>query len=130
MNRRLFFGLRPEKEVRDAMDRAFRMQAGPEFGPHPAVAFVSKHVPDGEYVLMWGAETSVNFVSGYRAPTRYVYQYPLYTKGYQTPARIDEFYADLDARRPYVIIDSSATNTSIPPLDPAERAEWSTSDSV
>jgi hypothetical protein len=39
-----------------------------------------------DHILVWGAETSIHFVSGRPSPTRFVYQYPLYTPGYHTAA--------------------------------------------
>ncbi|MBN1641419.1 MAG: glycosyltransferase family 39 protein [Anaerolineae bacterium] len=109
--------------LRLALDTHLRDTAWPE--AHPAVRYVRERVPVGETVLVWGAESGVNFASGYRSPTRYVYQYPLLTRGYQTSAKVDEFYADIAGSKPYVIIDTSSTNGAIPPLDRSERADWS-----
>jgi hypothetical protein len=58
------------------------------------------------------------------APTRYVYQYPLYTRGYQTTAMVEEFFRDLASAPPAVIIDTSTTNSLVPPLEPSQRATW------
>jgi hypothetical protein len=75
---------------------------------------------------MWGAESTFNFLAGKPAPTRYVYQYPLYTCGYVSPAMVEEFRADLASRLP-LIVDSSSSNPAVPPIDPEARSNWSES---
>lgn len=79
---------------------------------------------DSEFLLMWGAETAYNFVSGKPSPTRFAYQYPLYTCGYVTIEMVEEFQLDIMQRLP-LIVDSSSTNPSVPPIDSERRAEWS-----
>jgi hypothetical protein len=81
---------------------------------------------DDQYLLMWGAESTFNFLAGKPAPTRYVYQYPLYTCGYVSPAMVEEFRADLASRLP-LIVDSSSSNPAVPPIDPEARSNWSES---
>jgi hypothetical protein len=94
---------------------------------HPVLAYLSANVQEGDYVLVWGAEASINFLSGHISPTRYVYQYPLYTTGYQDDAKTLEFLRDIATRRPSFIIDTSSTNPAIPPLEPARRQQWAPS---
>ncbi|MBN1977744.1 MAG: glycosyltransferase family 39 protein [Anaerolineae bacterium] len=77
-----------------------------------------------DYVLVWGAETGVNFVASRRSPTRFVYQYPLYTSGYQNGALISEFLDDIVTNKPVLIIDTSPTNELIPPISSVERSNW------
>ena len=79
---------------------------------------------DSEFLLMWGAETSYNFLAGKPSPTRFAYQYPLYTCEYVTDEMLEEFRLDVVHRLP-LIVDSSATNPSVPPIDAARRADWS-----
>jgi hypothetical protein len=74
---------------------------------------------------MWGAETTINFVTQRRSPSRFVYQYPLYMPGYHSAQIVQEFYADLKAKRPIVIVDTSSTNPLIPPIDAEKRRIWS-----
>lgn len=61
--------------------------------------------PD-EYVLMWGAETRINFIANRRSPTRFVYQYPLYHPNYTHEALIVEFLDDILDNQPRLIIDT------------------------
>ncbi len=79
---------------------------------------------DDPYLLMWGAESAFNFLAGKPAPTRYVYQYPLYTCGYVKPSMVEEFRADLASRVP-LIVDSSSSNPAVPPIDAEARSDWS-----
>lgn len=61
--------------------------------------------PD-DTVLIWGAETSVNFFSRRKSPTRFVYQYPLFKDGYATEGIVNEFLDDLLQHQPELIIDT------------------------
>lgn len=82
-----------------------------------AVAYVLATTEPRDRVLLWGSRAEVNFLAGRRSPTRFVYQYaPLYTAGYQTPARIDELLAELRRERPLLILDASADSPVTPPL--------------
>jgi hypothetical protein len=93
-----------------------------------AAAAIRASTDSEESVLIWGAETQVLVLSGRRAPSRYVYLYPLLTVGYGTEERLEEFLQELCASPPALIIDTSATNPVIPPLDPSTRAAWQSSD--
>jgi hypothetical protein len=89
-------------------------------------AYLSRMTRPADYVLMWGATTGVNFVAHRSSPTRFAYQYPLYTRGYQTTSMIDAFFRDIMAHPPALIIDASTErgNGVIPPIDPAKRQQW------
>ncbi|MHB0856130.1 MAG: hypothetical protein ACYC5M_01000 [Anaerolineae bacterium] len=88
------------------------------------VAYVRETTGQEDYLLMWGAETSLHQVTGRRSPSRYVYLYPLLKEGYQSAEMVQEFLDDLQAHPPALIIDTSATNCTVPPLDPALRQDW------
>lgn len=89
-----------------------------------AVAYVERATEKDDYVLVWGAETGVNFASGRRSPTRFVYQYPLYTPGYHTDGMVEEFLRDIAEKRPRIIIDASVSGMMIPPLN-SSMETWS-----
>jgi hypothetical protein len=57
-------------------------------------------------VLIWGAESTTNFSARRASPSRFVYQYPLYTEGYADQAKIEEFLSDIIANKPKLLIDS------------------------
>ncbi len=85
-----------------------------------AAMYVAANTSPEDTVLVWGSSTEVLFLAGRRSPTRYVYQYAaLATRGYATPARVDELLADLERARPALIVDGSAGGFVTPPLDPA-----------
>jgi hypothetical protein len=90
--------------------------------------YIVHYTADDDPVLVWGAETAINLVTHRDAPTRFVYQYPLYARGYQTAAMVEEFGRDLAMRPPALIIDTSTTNSLVPPLDRSQRATWAPDD--
>jgi hypothetical protein len=92
-------------------------------------AYVSAATSPTDTVLIWGSRAETLILADRRSPTRYVYQYAaLATRGYSSPAAITELLADLEARRPALIIDASRASFVTPPLDRAELATWSSSE--
>jgi hypothetical protein len=89
-----------------------------------AIAYLEAQVPNDKSVLFWGAETSLYIVTHRTAPTRIVYQYPLYTLGYHTAETSQELLRNIQEEKPEFIIDTSATNPVIPPLNPAGFMQW------
>ncbi len=90
---------------------------------HSEIAAIQKNLNGTDYLLMWGAETSYNFVTGMKSPTRYVYQYPLYSCIYTTDKMVKSFLDDIEKTHP-LIVDTSSTNAYIPPIDKNERKNW------
>jgi hypothetical protein len=70
------------------------------------VQFIQSETQISDAVLMWGAETSYNFVSQRVAPTRFNYQYPLFLQGYATPSMTDTFLQDILVNKPRLIVDT------------------------
>jgi hypothetical protein len=89
-----------------------------------AAEVVRASTAPGETIVVWGAESAVHVLAERPAPSRFVYHYPLFTARADTGMAIREFGADLERRPPRLIIDTSATNSDVPPLDPAQRATW------
>ncbi len=89
----------------------------------PVVKSIWNYTDEGDTLLMWGAETKYNFMSDRKAPSRFIYQYPLYTCGYVTDAMVAEFLLDIERNKP-LIIDTSSTNKYVPPLDADNREKW------
>lgn len=92
--------------------------------PDVIADIIQRDTDPSDSVLVWGAEVSLHIVTDRRAPTRYVYQLPLVSAGYQNRDRIAELLGDLVADPPALIIDTARTNPAIPSLDAAERAGW------
>ncbi len=89
-----------------------------------AADYVREFTQPGDYVLVWGFEPSINFVAHRRSPTKFVQQYPLLTRGYQTPEMLKEFLAEIKVHPPALIIDTSPVNTIIPPINDERREGW------
>jgi hypothetical protein len=70
------------------------------------VTFIKENTAPTDTVLLWGAETSINYFTERRSPTRYVYQYPLHKEGYTNETIIVEFLDDLLQNKPKYIIDT------------------------
>ncbi len=69
-----------------------------------------KHILDqtepDDPILIWGAESMINFYTKRAAPTRYVYQYALVTPGYTTEEKVLEFLDNLLENPPLLLVDS------------------------
>ncbi len=88
------------------------------------IEFLERSTSENDTILMWGAETSINYIVKRDSPTKYVYQYPLFMDGYLKPDMIDKFNEHILLNRPKFIIDTSATNKEIPSLDANKRQNW------
>jgi len=77
-----------------------------------------------DFILMWGAESSFNFVTKRKSPTKYVYQYPILAKKFHSDLIINDFIDEVRCNQPKLIVDTSSTNQAIPPLDIKKRLLW------
>jgi hypothetical protein len=102
-----------------------RSEAHTQVAYRNAADYVGAHLKKDDRLLVWGAETSLYLLTHRTAPTRYVFQYPLYTVGYQTPEMVRRFQAEIERSRPALIIDTSATSPAVPPVG-ADPARWKT----
>ena len=64
-------------------------------------------------MLLWGAESMVNFYTQRPSPSRFIYQYPLYEHGYVDDKMIKEFLQDLIINPPQLIVDTRNPITPI-----------------
>jgi Dolichyl-phosphate-mannose-protein mannosyltransferase len=62
-------------------------------------------VPE-DNVLIWGEDSAINYFTRRKSPTRFVYQTPLYEKGYVDEAMVLGFLDDIIKNRPHIIIDT------------------------
>ncbi len=81
---------------------------------HQAIQFISENTTKEDYVLIFGAESVINFMTQRKSPTRYVYQYPLYMQGYDNTKKDQEFLSDLTKNPPKLII---ITNNPLTPFE-------------
>jgi hypothetical protein len=100
--------------------RAFRISAEND----AVIEYIIRATARDDFVLMWGAKVAYNFLADRPSPSRYVYQYPLYQKGYQSAEKVREFLREITFKKPKLIIDTSTSSPSIPPIDPERRAKW------
>jgi len=84
-------------------------------GNEQVVEYIEANTRADETVLLWGAESSVNFATLRASPTRFPYQYPLFKNGYTDEVLIIEFLDDVLQTKPALIIDTR--NPETPFLD-------------
>lgn len=75
------------------------------------LTYIDKSTNDNDQVLLWGAEATINYFSDLQSPSRFVYQYPLYTPGYTSKAMIEEFLSDIVQNKPALIINTKNSKT-------------------
>ncbi len=85
-----------------------------------AISYIQHNSVPEDYVLVWGDEPAINFLSGRESPISYFYQYPLYVKGYILEREEQEILAKLTAHPPKIIID---TNNPCTPLFTADLSQ-------
>jgi len=83
------------------------------FRNDPMIAYIEQHTNQNDDVYMWGAETSMNFLTLRVSPSRFNYLTPLYTSDYTDTQKEAEFMGDLETNRPLLIID---THYGFPPV--------------
>lgn len=71
-----------------------------------AIELIMELTSEEDSVLIWGAESEINFHTQRPSPTRFVYQYPLYEDGYTNLALVEEFMEDIIQNQPRLIIDT------------------------
>ncbi len=71
------------------------------------VQFILQETQPDQTVLIWGAETAINFYTDRTSPSRYVYQYPLVQENYVTEEMILDFLSEIERNKPELIIDSA-----------------------
>ncbi len=74
------------------------------------VNYIQNNTNENDYVLMWGANSAVNFAVRRRSPSRFVYQTPLYNSKAKEP--VIEFLTDVSKNKPKLIILPSTDKLS------------------
>ena len=70
----------------------------------PVINYVAQNTGKDDQVLLIGAESVVNFLTRRKAPTRYVYQYPLALLGRRP--MFEEYFNQILENKPTLIIDT------------------------
>jgi hypothetical protein len=76
-----------------------------------AVSFIKSNTDPDDFVLMWGAESSINYYSQRRSPTQFIYQYPLYLSSYADTQMIEGFLDGIIMNHPQFIFDTKNDQT-------------------
>jgi hypothetical protein len=66
------------------------------------VTYIQENSAPDDFVLMWGAESTYNFITRRVSPTRFVYQNPLYDQ--KNEEMVTEFLNDILTNRPRLIV--------------------------
>ncbi len=88
-----------------------RRAPGTEETISTAVWYIRATTKPGEPVLMWGSQTTVNFLSNRPSPTRFVHQKPLFREGYARAEYSQELLADLRENPPALVINTFLPST-------------------
>lgn len=75
------------------------------------VQFVMDETQPADYLLVWGSQTVVNYLSNRPAPTRFVHQKPLFRAGFANRKLSDELLRDLKTHAPKLIINTHLPST-------------------
>jgi hypothetical protein len=79
----------------------------------PAINYILDRTEEEDPVLIWGAETMVNFYAKRVSPTRFVYQYPLYREAFTSEDMVIEFLDDIINHQPKYILNSYGKHAPI-----------------
>lgn len=75
------------------------------------VRLIENETQPDDYVLMWGSQTVVNYLSHRLVPTRFVHQKPLFRAGFAGRPLSDELLQDLETHPPALIINTLLPST-------------------
>ncbi len=92
-----------------------------------AIEYINRITSPNNYVLLWGGETHINFVTHRTSPTRFVYQYALFNYPAHRSEYTQEFLDQLNSHKPILIIDSTPAGGNeevMPPLNAVDRQKW------
>jgi hypothetical protein len=67
-------------------------------------AYILSNTSQEDTVLVWSISAELNFETGRRSPTRYVYDHVLLLPGFQNASRWHEFMSELETDPPALII--------------------------
>jgi hypothetical protein len=85
---------------------------------------LERELDAGESLLMWGNEPMFHVFSEFSQQNRYLYQYPLFF-GPNRDAHIAEFWANISASPPKLIVDTKTQNTyMMPGFRDGSGEEW------
>lgn len=93
----------------------------PDAAIQKVVDYVRQNSTERDYVLFWGDQTVLNYVTQRPAPTRFVHQKPLFRQGYASAGLSAELLRDLQTRQPAIIIDTHLDSTPFIRFDESQK---------
>ncbi len=78
--------------------------------------FIDHNTSSDDYIFIWGVGSTINFDSNRRSPSRFIYQTPLYIKGFQNPSMYYELLYDLINKTPEYILDGNTQKDKFRPI--------------
>lgn len=88
------------------------------------IRYIKQNTKPGDYLLVWGSTTLVNFLTDLPAPTRFGFQVPLFRHGYTSEKLITEFLDDLQKRPPVMIVNTHHPLTPFVYTDTSQTCKW------
>jgi hypothetical protein len=79
----------------------------------PTLRYLNENTTADQEVLVWGNSVVINWLSNRTAPTRFVYQTPLFEGEYARPELVSELIDDLRAHPDALIIDTTSGGRSL-----------------
>ena len=84
------------------------------------------------YILIWGSESGLYYLSDRTAASKYFYQYPIFNNQYVNESMINLLLSDIKENKPKLIIDASTSaieegmlpGYAVEPIDFKEREKW------
>ncbi|MCJ7708712.1 MAG: glycosyltransferase family 39 protein [Anaerolineales bacterium] len=83
--------------------------------------YVVEHTDPEDIVLVWGNHPDVNFLTGRRAPSKYVFAMNLFFPGHEGTSRFDVFLEELRRSPPVLIFAQEVSSAGIPYFGASEQ---------
>jgi hypothetical protein len=90
----------------------------------PLVEWISTHTKQSDTILFWGHNVRYLFLTKRKSPTRFAYQYALFTKGYTSERIIDDYLRDLKSNSPKYIIETQEALNFTEPYSRHKKKVW------
>jgi hypothetical protein len=96
----------------------------------PVAAYIDASTQPGDFVLIWGFQAGLNYLSGRDSPTPYI-MYPLFVPSELTEQFSREYYQSLQETPPILVVDASFYSPAeIIPLNEKSPISWSKEHSI
>jgi hypothetical protein len=89
----------------------------------PVVEYVNWRTVPGDFVLVWGGQAGINFLSNRISPTPYIF-YPLLAPSPVTDEMSIEYFQSIREHPPGLIVDGSSFSPDIIPLHEVNPQKW------